>query len=160
MIRKSLFWGLTLILVIALVNLIIRGRRLEKQQASRLAEVIQESKATSTRVLAPRDLEIVRSKMQLEEEVGGRIRSQTAWHEIEICNDGKIPYSGIQLSFDYLDSRGKLLATRTYSIVQTILPGATLKLVDITVDGLPVSTANSHVVIAYADIGNGQESKG
>ncbi|MBP1624567.1 MAG: hypothetical protein H6Q07_2587, partial [Acidobacteria bacterium] len=53
MIRKSLFWGLTLVLVVALISLIVRGRRLEKQQAGKSVEVVQESEPSPIRVLAP-----------------------------------------------------------------------------------------------------------
>jgi hypothetical protein len=152
MIRKSLFWGLTVVLIVALVNLIIRGRRLEKQQARQLVEVVQESRPTSTRVLAPRDLEIVQSKMRLEE-ADGKTRSQIARHEIEIRNNGKIPYSGIQLGFDYLDRSGKLLSTKTQSLARSIEPGGDLKLVEIVVSGLPLPTISFRVVVVSADIG-------
>jgi hypothetical protein len=157
MIRKYLFWGLTLVLVVALVNLIIRGRRLEKQQVDRLVEVVQDSEPTATRVLRPQDFEILQSKMLLEQEPGSKKQSRTARHEIEIRNKGKVSYSGIQLSFDYLDRSGRALGTKTRAVVQTILPGATLKIAEIKVDGIPISTVDSRVAIVYADIG--QETK-
>jgi hypothetical protein len=147
--RKWLFWGLTLVLVVALINLIIRGRRLEKQQAGQHAELVQESKATATRVLMPKDLEIVRTQMQLEEKTDG---GKPASHEIEIRNNGKVAYSRFQLSFVYLDRTGRVLATRTRTIEKTMLPDAVLKLGDITFDGLPDSTAKCEVSVTYADI--------
>jgi hypothetical protein len=153
MIRKSLFWGLTLVLMVALINLIIRGRRLEKQQSGRFAEDVRESQPTPTRVLVPRDLEIVQAKMRLEAQGSGKDRYQTARHEIEIRNNGKVPYGGIQLSFDYLDRSGKVLATKTQSVAQTILPGTSEKLPDIKVEGLAASTADFQAAILYADIG-------
>jgi len=153
MLRKYLFLGLTLVLVVALVNLIIRGRRLEKQQASRRVEVVEQSKPTATRVLAPQDLEITQSKMWFEEAAGGRNQSQTARHEIEIRNNGHVAYSRIQLSFEYLDRRGNVSSTKTHPITRTILPGAELKVSDIRIEGLPGSAASSRVAIVYADIG-------
>lgn len=156
MLRKSLFFGLTLVLVVALVGLTLRGRRLEKQQASQSVEVVQPSRSTSTRIWTPQDLEIVQLKIRLEQGKGtaGRIQSRIARHEIEIRNNGKVPYGRIQLSFDYLGRNGKLLTTRTQSISRTILPGTDLKLTDVGFDGLPSSTADFRVTIVYADIGN------
>ncbi len=150
MMRKYLFWGLTLVLVVALVNLIIRSRRLEQQQSSQVVEVVRQSKPTATRVLAPQDLVIVQSKTTLERKAGGK--AQIARHEIEIHNNGSVPYGGIQLSIDYLDRGGKVLASRTNPIASTVLPGATVKLGDITTDDLPASTASAKVAIVYADI--------
>ena len=159
MIRKSLFWGLTLVLVVALVNLMIRGRRLEKQQGSQPVEVVQESTPTSTRVLAPQDLEILHSGMRLEEQAGSTAQAETAVHEIEIRNNGSVPYGTIQLGFDYLGSDGKLLASKTRSIIQTIVPGATLKLIDLKAEGLPTSTASSRVAVIFADIGKERRAR-
>ncbi len=154
MIRKSLFWGLTLVLVVALINLIIRGRRLEKQQARQRVEVVQEAKPTPTRVLAPKDLEIVQSAVRLEGATSGKTESQAARHEIELHNKGTVAYGKIQLDFGYFDRNGKVLTTRTQAVEQTILPGATLKIADIRIDGLPLSAVDSRVAIAYADIGS------
>jgi hypothetical protein len=150
MIRKSLFWGLTLVLVVALISLIIRGRRLEKEQAQQMVEVARESKPTPTRVFAPQDLQIVQSRMQLETEPGHKDR--IARHEIEIRNSGNIPYSDIQLMFDYASRAGKQLATRTRSIPQKILPGDTINITDIAVTDIPASTADSKVSIVSADL--------
>jgi hypothetical protein len=146
MIRKSLFWGLTVVLLAALVNLIIRGHRLEKHEAARLVEVVRESTPSPTRVLAPRDLEIVRSEMRLESQ------SRTDHHGIEIRNNGKVPYRGIQVSLEYLDSGGKVLVTKMRYITQVLAPGAELKLDDVRIDGLPVSTVSYRAAISYADI--------
>ncbi len=160
MIRKSLFWGLTLVLVVALINLIIRGRRLEKQQASQLVEVVQEAKPTPTRVLAPQDLEILQAAVRLEGAMGGQTESQVARHEIEIHNKGTVPYGKVQLDFSYLDRSGKILATRTQAVEQTILPGATLKIADLKIEGIPLSAVNSRIDILYADIGSAPRQAG
>jgi hypothetical protein len=152
MIRKSLFWGLTLLLVVTLISLIIRGRRLEKEQAQQTVEVVRESKATPTRVFAPQDLQITQARMQLEKDSSNKEKIMAVRHEIEIRNSGNIPYSDIQLRFYYVSRTGKELATRTWSIPQKILPSATLSVTDILVTDVPASTADSKVVIVSADL--------
>jgi hypothetical protein len=144
MIRKSLFWGLTLVLIVAIVNLVLRGRRLEKQQSAKAAEVVQQSKPTSTRVLAPQDLEITGSTMQVE--------SGSARHSIEIRNKGAVTYNGIRLKFAYLDSKDMVIAEKYYSAARAVAPGASIKLDDIKIDGIPASAARAQVSIRNADL--------
>jgi hypothetical protein len=148
-----MFLGLTLVLIVALVTLIIKGRRLEKQQAGRAVEVVQKSKPSPTRAFSPRDLEIVHSKMQLEEKAGEKNQTHAARHEIEIRNNGSVPYGEIQFRFVYLDRSGKVLATKTRSVDQSVLPGATLNMTDIVAEDLPNSAADCRVSIDYADLG-------
>ena len=152
MIRKSLFWGFTLVLAVALISLIIRGRRLEKEQAQQMVEVVRESKPTPTRVFIPQDLQIIKARMYLEKDPGGKDKIRAARHEIEIRNSGSVAYSDIQLKFDYVSRNGKELAKRTQLIPQKILPGATLSTADILVTGIPASTADSKVVIISANL--------
>jgi len=159
MIRKSLFWGLTLVLIAALFSLIVRSRRLEKEQAAGAAEVVQESQQTPTRVLAPRDLVLSPSKMRLDKDPASLNVAQTAWHEIEVHNNGKVAYSGIQLRLDYLDANGKSRAIKNYIVNKTIKPGDHLKLTDIRIDGLPDRAVDCRIGIAYADIGTELLSK-
>ena len=144
MIRKYLFLGLTLVLIVALVNLIIRGRRLEKQQAGKSVETIKESKPTPTRVLRPDDLEIIGSSMQ-------RGAAGPALHTVEIRNNGHYSYSRIQLRIAYMDRGGKLLETKHYSIVRDISPGWT-RVTDIRVEAVPDLAARAQVTIDYADL--------
>ena len=154
MLRKSLFWGLTVVLVAALVSLIVQGRRLEKQQAGgKVMEVIQESRPSPTRILAPRDLEIVQQKMLLEKASDGKSQHQTARHEMEILNKGTVAYGRVQLNFEYLDRSGKLLATGNHVVEEAILPGTALRLADIIVEGLPVAIADCRTAIVYAELG-------
>jgi len=153
MIRKSLFLGLTLVLVVALITLIVRGRQMEKQQPPREVEVVQQSKPTATRVLGPRDLEILQSKMRWEGEVDGMQPSRTARHEIEIRNNGDVPYGEIQLRFTYLAAGGKTLIDRTHVLTKELAPGASLKIEDIVAGDIPVAAENSRVTIDYADLG-------
>lgn len=157
MIRKSLFWGLTIILVAVIINLMIQGRRLEKEGAGQVVEAIQESKPSSTRVLGPRDLEIVRSKIMVENESDMKRQSYTARHEIEIQNNGNVSYGEICLRFTYLDGKGDILATKTRSINRTLLPGADLTISDIMIGDIPATTTNSRATIVYADVGHAPE---
>ncbi len=146
MIRKSLFWGLTLVLVAALVSLIIRGRRLEKQQAEISMEVIEQSQASPIRVLQPDDLRIESSTMQRE-------GAHTALHEIQIRNTGTVPYGGIHLAFVYLDSSGKVLFTRTHPLGSAkILPGQTYAAPGIRVEEVPAAATKFQISILSADM--------
>jgi hypothetical protein len=146
MIRKSLFWGLTLILVVALVSLIIHSRQMEKQQAAQPAETVRQASISPTRVLAPQDLKIVNSTMQLKPD-------HTAVHEIEIQNRGGVPYSGILLKFTYQDRSGQFLLSKTYALDKvTILPARIFKAADIVITEVPAAARKFQVSIQYADI--------
>ena len=147
MIRKSLLWGLTLVLVVAIIQLILRGRRLEKQQAAQAVEIIRQSKTTSTRILAPPDLNVVGATMQLDSDHAAR-------HSIGIRNGGRISYSQVHLRFVYLDAKGKELAAKTYSVIRAVLPGATTNLNDIVIKGIPAAATKFQVSILYGDLGS------
>jgi len=154
MTRRWLFGGLTIILIAVLIGLIIQGNKLEKQKANQPIEIIQESKPTPTRVLAPKDLELLQSKMRIDPGPDQDNQINIARHDLEIRNGGTVPYEKIQLSFDYLDHNGKVLATHTSSIEQTILPGSTLYFSDIEIDDVPLSAVDFKVLIVFADIGD------
>jgi len=146
MIRKSVFWGLTLVLVVALVSLIVRGRKFEKQQqAARSAEFVQPSKPTATRVLTPTDLEIVNSTMPLPP-------GHAAMPEIEIRNNGTVSYSRIELKFVYFDGAGKTVSTKTHSLDETIGPGKSVKVTVLSVEGIPASATRFQSSVLFADI--------
>jgi hypothetical protein len=153
MLRKSLFWGLTLVLAAALTSLMVRSSRLEKRHAGTSEEVMQESTPTPTRVLAPQDLEIVQQHMRLEKESDGKDQSQTATHAMEILNKGKSPYSSIILTISYMDRSGRVVATKTQSVEKNLMPGAAPKLVDIKITGVPASAASCRMEIVCADMG-------
>ena len=138
MVRKWLFGGLTLILVAVLVVLIIQGRQLERHKTSQPTEIIQNSIPTATRAFSPKDIRILQSNMK---------------HEMELHNFGSVPYMKIELHFDYVDRGGKVLASRTYSIDQTIFPDSTLKLA-VRIDDVPSQTADFRAAVLYADIGS------
>jgi hypothetical protein len=157
MFRKWLFGGLTLVLVAVLIGLIIQGNRLEKQKAGQPVEIIQKSVPTATRVFAPTDIQILHSNMRIEEGTDKSAPARIALHEIELRNSGTVAYEKIELSFDYLDENGKVLANRTYSVVQSITPDSTLNLV-VRIDDVPVSSENFRVSAPYADIASASVS--
>jgi hypothetical protein len=146
MIRKSLFWGLTLVLIVALVTLVIRGRRFEKQQAAKVVAVTRESKSTPTKVLSPQDLEIVDSTKQAN-------FPNTAEHGFVIRNIGSIPYSRLQLEFVYLDRGGRVVANRSRLIERTVMPGTSIEIADIKNEAIPASAVESRILILSADMG-------
>jgi hypothetical protein len=148
MIRKSLFWGLTLVLIVALVNLIIRGRRLEKQQSE---ATVQQSKPSATRVLSPQDLEIVNSALPLNP-------GHPVLRDLEIRNSGTVAYGSIQLRIACLDRSGKVLATKNHLISKLAMPGTTLKLSNLTIEGIPAETVILKLSISCADIESQQSS--
>ena len=125
---------------------------MEKNQTKQPVEVVQQSKPTPTRVLGPQDLEILQEKLHWEEAGGEKKQSRAARHEIEIRNNGSVPYAEIQLRFDYLDRKGKTLASKTHTSTQGVLPGSVLKITDIIIPDLPLSAADSRATIAYGDL--------
>jgi hypothetical protein len=154
MIRNWVFGGLTLVLVAALAALIIQGHRLEKQKANQPVEIVQESTPTATRAFAPKDIQLLDSNMRIEEKTDISSQSNMARHEIVLNNSGAVTYEKIQLSFDYVDQLGKVLANKTHSISQEVLPGSTIRLADIVIDDIPLPTADFKVAVIYADIGS------
>jgi hypothetical protein len=158
MIRNWVFGGLTVVLVAALAVLIIQGHRLEKQKASQPVEIVQESTPTATRAFTPKDIRLLDSNMRIEEKTDFPSQS-IARHELVLNNSGTVTYKKIQLSFDYVDQLGKVLASKTHSISQEILPGSTTRFADIVIDDIPLSTADFKVAVIYADIGVSQNPR-
>jgi hypothetical protein len=146
MIRKSLFWGLTLVLVAALVILVIRGRKMEKEQAEQPVEVVRQAPSSPTRVLAPQDLDITAATMQPQP-------NQAVLHAVEIKNHGSVPYGGILLRFVYQDRAGNWLLTKTYSLNKiVILPGLGVKVPEIEIKEIPAAAEKFQVGVQYADM--------
>jgi hypothetical protein len=143
--RKSLFWGLTLILVAVLVTLIIRSRRMEKEQAQP-EEVVRQAFMVPTRVFAPADLEIASSTMQLKPD-------HTALHRIKIKNHGDVPYSGLLLRFTYQDHSGNSLLSKSYALGKAaIRPAQVFQVPEIVIMEVPPATKQFQVSIQYADM--------
>jgi hypothetical protein len=152
MMRKYMFGILTLFLVAALAFIVIRSNKIEKLKESPANETIQEEKLSPTRVLTPRELKIVHAKMAPFKQSPGKAASQSVQHEIMIRNLGPTAYSGIQLLFEYLNPKGKTIATKTHFVNKTLSPGGELHLSEIKNDNLPVSVADCRVIITGADL--------
>lgn len=146
MIRKSLFWGLTLVLIAALISLIVRGRKLEQQQATHAVERFEEATPSPTMVLSPPDL-------QIEDETMPAKSKDKILHRFSIHNTGSTPYSRIQLRFRYMDNHGKIISKATRLLDRAIMPGAVIDVTDMTKEGLPASAVSFSITILSADIG-------
>jgi hypothetical protein len=146
MIRKSLFWGLTLVLVIALVSLIIRGRQIEKRQSEKSVETVKQSLSSPTKVLHPDDLQVVNSAMQREDR-------GSVLHEIQIHNSGSVPYSGIYLSFVYLNQAGTVVLAKTQPLNNvSILPEKDYSATNVQVEGVPSAAVRFQISVLSADV--------
>ncbi len=149
MIRKAVFFGLTLVLVIAFVALVIRGRKLEQQQAQRPPEFLSES-SSPVRAFAPSDLDIVRLQMKLEHD-------GTARHEFELSNKGSVTYQVVQLEFIYRDAGGSQVAAKRYSVSRILEPGRSAEIDDAVVSGVPLRAVSVHGRIVYAELASDGE---
>jgi hypothetical protein len=148
--RKYLFYGLTLVLVSALIFLVIQGRRLEKEQMRQGNGNIQKFKSTPIRVLSPQDLKILNASMTLESaNVPGGL--PVARHSIEINNAGTVPYCEIQLRLDYLDANGEVIASIPYGIKDSIPPGDTFVSNNVLMQKIPDATVECRPSIVYGD---------
>ncbi len=152
MLRKTLFWGLTLMLVAIIVSLVFRSRREEKSKAAEAVEIVQQSRPTATRVLAPQDLIIVESKMELVKATGEEQKGAAAHHEVVVRNDGSVEYASLQLRFTYLGPGNKDLGSKTCVATKPVPPHQTESLGEITVEEVPAGAARCTVQILYADL--------
>lgn len=144
-IRKYLFLGLTLVLVVALANLIYHGRQEAKKEAAKSAEVIRQSKPTPTRILGPEGIAVVNPVME-------RDASGAAVHSMAVRNDSSYAYGQIRLQFVYRDRNGKVLERKTQTVAPGPGPGASLSLSGIRVEGVPPAAVQSDVSIVSADL--------
>ncbi len=152
MIRRSVFTGLTIVLLIALVALIVRGKRIETQSTQSSNEMVRKPTPTLIRALAPQDLKVIESKMFLQPNRSNKTQVAAARHEVEVRNDGDSAYGEMQLRFSYLDRNGRLLCHKTYTVPGGIAPGASLRVTDIVFDDLPAKTASCRTSIDYAEL--------
>jgi hypothetical protein len=148
--RKYLFYGLTLVLVSALIFLVIQGRRMEKEQTRQGNDKIQKFKSTPIRVLSPPDLKILNASMTLEPaDVSGEL--PVARHNFEIYNAGTVAYCKIQLRLSYVDANGEVIASIPYSIEDSIPPGDTLVSNDVLIQKIPDAAVECLPSIVYGD---------
>ncbi len=157
MFRKPIFLGLTIMLAGALAYLVIQGRRQEKLQrtASRPVEVIRNSPASLTRVLAPDDLDIAESKVEFgppASKPGQEATGETATHSLVIRNSGLAAYHSLGLRVSYLGRGNKVLGTQTVPVADLIQPGQARSIPELKVDNVPAGTLKCEVKILYGDL--------
>lgn len=149
MIRKSLFWGLTLMLVAVLVWLVLQSRKEETKRTSAPVEIVKTAKLSPTRVVAPKDLEVAGSPVKL---AGGRTKSADRTG-VAIHNRGDVAYHNIMLKITCLGGDGKVLHTQTRVVGETLQPSQTLAVGEIATEAVPPGTARCTVTVLYADLG-------
>jgi hypothetical protein len=148
--RKYLFYGLTLVLLSALIYLVIQGRRLEKEEMRQGNVKVQKYKSTPIRVLFPQDLKILNASMTLEPaNAPGEL--PVARHNFEIYNAGTVSYCEIQLRLDYLNAHGEVIASMPYDIKDAIPPGGTLVSNDVLIQKIPDVAVECRPSIVYGD---------
>jgi hypothetical protein len=150
MYRRGIFLLLTAVLVLVLVWKGARTPETAPPEAPRASEDIRKSKPTPTRVLRPKDLEVVDDTVELSQ--SSTAESMEARHSLGVRNNGELAYRNVNLAFAYLSKEEKPLETRTYPISGTVLPGKTLSERDLVMTRLPKGISKSVTTILYADI--------
>jgi hypothetical protein len=155
MIRKSVFWGLTVVLVAVLISLIVKSRSLEKQSAPKVTEVVKTAQSSPIRILAPQDLNVVSSKTKFvkpsAENAPIADEQPVAELEVSIENRGSAPYTSVQLRLTYLGSGNRVLGSRNYLVDEPLPPGQTTSTGIIKLDDAPNNAVKCDVSIVSAD---------
>ena len=154
MFRRQIFYGITLILIIVVVFLLMRGRSAEKeQQTAQNVKMTEVASATPSRVRAilPRDLEIVSAEVSWTRDSGEK-DTVTASHNISIRNTGGAFFVSLWIRMEYIDEKGRPVEIRTHEVKESVLPGETLSISDIIIDGLPAAALDFHTTILSADL--------
>jgi hypothetical protein len=155
MFRKSIFLGMMVLLGAVLVSLVLSGRKEEMRLGSAPSEVVKTAKATPTRSMAPGDLDITESKVELVAPARNQKSAvgPVAHCQLVIRNHGQIAYHDVMLKLHCLRSNGKDLDYRTQLVPETIQPGQILTIPDVTIDEIPPGTARCTLSVLYANIG-------
>ena len=154
MIRRSLFFGLTLILIGAIVFLAFKSRReAAEPQLSQVTEVTQEAKPSLTRVLNPSDLKMVESGQQAAGGVNEPKGTIPPGCAVSFRNEGSVPYCSLQIKLTYLSKNEKSLETRNITVKGVIPAGGMLDSGGIFAENAPAGTARCEVALLSADIG-------
>jgi hypothetical protein len=155
MIRKSVFWGLTLVLVAVLVWLIVQSRRLEKQSTPTVTEVVKTAQSSPIRLVAPQDLKVVRSEVRFikpaTENAPIADPQPAAELEVSIENRGPDPYINVQLRFTFLGGANNALGSQNHLVDKPLPPGQTTTVGIIKVDDVPKNAVKCGVTIVSAD---------
>ncbi len=152
MMRKSLFWGLTLMLVAVLVWLVLQARKEDARRTSGPVEIVRTAKLSATRAVAPKDLEIGGSPIEIAK---GRSRGALSVSRdgVTIHNRGNVAYHNILLKLTCFGSGSTVLHTQNRTVEGTLKPGQSLPVGDIAADALPPGTTRCTVTVLLADLG-------
>ena len=155
MVRRQIFYGITLVLLVAVIFLLMRGRNAEKERKAQNTKLMEAASAppSPVRAILPRGLEIVEAEVSWTRNPDEK-DAVTARHDITIRNTGEGSFVGLRLRIEYIDKNGKPVETRTSEVMEALPSGGTLRLSGITVDGLPDAAADFHAVILSADLEN------
>jgi|WetSurMetagenome_2_1015567.scaffolds.fasta_scaffold12965_2 hypothetical protein len=154
MIRRSLFWGLTLILMGAVVYLAVQSRReAGEPQLAQIREVTQEAKPSLTRVLNPGDLQVIESGPAAASGLNDPKAKIPSGCAVSFRNVGSVPYCSLQIKITYWGKNGKSLGTRNVTTKGTIPAGEILNSGGIFAEDAPADTAKCEAIILSADIG-------
>ena len=148
--RRLIFLPLTAVLALALGWMIVRAPEKTPSTAPPSVEDVRKSKPTLTRVLRPKDLQIVDATMELSQSSSdGNV---DASHFVAVRNDGEPAYRNITLAFAYLTKEGKALETRTHLISDPLLPGKTVSVQQVVMKAVPRGTSTCTPTVLHADI--------
>ena len=147
MLRKALFGGLTVMLAGVLVWLIIKGRQEEARQAAAPTEIFKTARSSSTRVVAPNDLDALDSPG-----TGGAPKAGTLG-QVTIRNRGNSTYHNVMLKLSYLNVTGKVLHTLNQLVPNTVEPGQSFEVGEISAENAPGGASRCSVSILYSELG-------
>ncbi len=136
---------------VVFVSLILKARK-EERLSMHIVEPVKESVPTATRVIAPEDLRILDSKMEILESESKAKGSVTARHSLVVQDIGSVGYTGLRLEFSYWGRSGKLLGKESYSSTTVIPSGESVALDGITLSDVPQGTTRSTARILSADL--------
>jgi len=158
MFRKSIFWGLTMMLATLLIWLVVRARKQEAQVAKAPAEIVRSAKSSPTRVIAPKDLDAGESQVEFASMVSGASKSsgRGALLHVVIRNRGAVPYHNVMLKLTWVGTSGKVLDTQNHLVPETIGPGQTLDAGDVALEGVPNGSVKCTIAILHSDLGQAQ----
>ena len=155
MFRRQIFQAVTFILIGIVIFLLLRGRNTEREweaQNIRLGEVATES-SSPVRAILPRDLEIVETDASWTRYIDeDENNAAAARHSVTVRNNGGGFYVGLWLRLEYVNENGTPVDNRTHEISGELPPGSTLRVDDITIDGLPDTVSDFHADILSADM--------
>ena len=150
--RKPLLLALIVLLALAVAWVVISAQKTPSPSTTPPPPAprtdVKQTESTLTRVLFPRDLEIVESALVLNAEREGVM----ARHKVVIRNNGKVSYKNVSLELSYLDRRARIVATRTYVLSAPLRPAETATLPSIEMPNLPPNIPPTNTTVVHADL--------